>query len=39
MKAKERNGVKWMYLKVNAKPTRECEVIEKIKREFIDMIK
>lgn len=28
-----------MYLKVNAKPTRECEVIEKIKRELIDMIR
>lgn len=39
MKAGERSTVKWMHLKVNAKPTREYEIIEKIKRELIDMIR
>lgn len=38
MKARERSGVKWICLKVSAKPIRECEVLEKIKRELIDMI-
>ena len=37
MKARDRRGVKWLYLKVSAKSTREYEVIEKIKREIIDM--
>lgn len=36
MKARDRRGVKWMYLNISAKITKEYEVKENIRRQIVE---